>query len=150
MAKKPLEKQMNTIKAVLYFGKYAQYKLYYTKLQLLLFYYEKEYLKNFKDKILNCDFLYDGYTPKPEGLEELLEVLNSKEIIIVSDSNYGKYIKTLFHIEEFEYDEKELMILQKILHELDSLTSMQIMEKKFEPQLTQGKLTAVTKTIIEF
>lgn len=73
--------------------KHTNQVLYYTKLQLLLFYYEREYFQQYYgEKILNKDFLYNGYIPTLEGLEELLEVLNLKQIIKFADSEYGRYV----------------------------------------------------------
>lgn len=126
-----LDSTMNIVKAILYFGEHTKYKLYYTKLQLLLFYYEKEYFQLYEKKILKRDFLYNGYIPKLEGLDDLLVKLDFAEILKFADSDYGKYVDTLISLEKSEYKNEEIKILSKILERFDDLTANEIVKKIF-------------------
>lgn len=119
---------MNIVKAILYFGEHTKYKLYYTKLQLLLFYYEKEYFQLYEKKILKRDFLYNGYIPKSEGLDDLLVKLDFAEILKFADSDYGKYVDTLISLEKSEYKNEKIKILSKILERFDDLTANEIVK----------------------
>lgn len=145
-----LDSTMNIVKAILYFGEHTKYKLYYTKLQLLLFYYEKEYFQLYEKKILKRDFLYNGYIPKSEGLDDLLVKLDFAEILKFADSDYGKYVDTLISLEKSEYKNEEIKILSKILERFDDLTANEIVKKFFEPELKENKIKTVTRTVVEF
>lgn len=141
---------INVIKAILYFGEHTKCKLYRTRLQLMLFYYEKEYYQCYGKKILNGVFLYNGYIPELKGLDYLLEKLDSNEIIKIKESDYGKYINTLVCFEESEYDEDELEILTKILNQFDDMTTKQIIDRYLEPELKHGEIKTITETFITY
>lgn len=147
---KDMESAMNIIKAILYFGCHTKQRLYYTKLQLLLFYYTKEYFQSFGEKILKQDFLYDGYIPRLEGLDELLGILNLKGIVKIKNTEYGKCVETLVRLEESGYEDKELVILSRVMENFDDLTSREIVQKYFHPALQQGSIRTATKTILNF
>lgn len=61
-----------------------------------------------------------------------------------------RYVEPLAHLDKSEYQAEEMTALKKVLDTFDDLTSREIIKKYFNPELQQGKIHAVTKTLIEF
>lgn len=113
-----IDSTFNIIKIIVYFGQHSNQVLYYTKLRLLLFYFDNEYYHLYGQRFFDRDFLYEGYIPILEGLEKLLEYLDLKKIIEFNDSDYGRYILPLIFLKESEYTEEELIVLNRILKKI--------------------------------